>query len=362
VRSKKISLGISAGLLAVMALAGCSSVSSPSGGSGDTKVKGDITIAMSVGQLDDQFLSTLADYMKKEVAAKGKGWKLLPIVSANRDANKQVSDVQNLLARDPSVLVIHPTDSAAIVAAVQAANAKGIPVYTVDTPANGGKVVANIRADNVQAGEQAAKTLVEGLKTKSCWSSSCTVLELQGLIGSAAGDDRSQGVETELKKYSQIKLISRPTDWDAQKAADAAQNVIASNPQIAGITMASELMLPGTLGALKSANLTAKVGSADHVVLTGIDGTPYAMQAIRDGQYDASISQPLTNYVDGLLAIIQATAKDGKKISVGPAEFGGIKGNVVKIPAGPDFQLPATPVTKANVDDKTLWGNLSAGK
>lgn len=349
---------------AALALAGCSSARDTAG-PGDApsanQVKGPIKIVFSAGQLDDDSMSTLADYMAKQVGAKN--MQLVKVISASRSADKQVNDIQNLLALQPDVLVVHPTDSAAVVAGIKLANAANVPVYTVDTPANGGQVVADVRADNVQAGADSAQMLVDRLKPNKCWAvSTCKVLELQGRLGSAAGDDRSNGAEKVLKANPQITLISRPTDWDATKAANEAQNVITSNKDLSGVTMASELMLPGVLTALKNANLGAPVGQPDHVVVTGIDGTPNAMKLIKAGQLDGTASQPIFTYVDALLDIIQQTLREGKTVTEGKATYAGAAGTVVKIPSGMDFLVPADKVEAANVDNPKLWGNTTAKK
>lgn len=349
-------------LAASLTMTGCSDArgtAGSSGGGAPTQTSGPIKIAFSAGQLDDDFMSTLSDYMAKQVGAKD--MQLIKVISAERSADKQVNDIQNLLALQPDVLVVHPTDSAAVTAGIKLANDAGIPVYTVDTPAQGGNVVADVRADNVQAGAASAELLVDQLKTAACWTaSSCKVLELQGRLGSAAGDDRSKGAQQVLKAHPEISIISRPTDWDATKAADEAQNVVTSNKDLNGVTMASELMLPGVLTALKNANLGAAVGQPGHVVVTAIDGTPNALQLIKAGQVDGTVSQPLTTYVDALLDIIQKTRRDGQSVVAGSASYAGAAGTVVSTPSGPDFLLPAEKVTRSNVGDSQLWGNLAA--
>lgn len=349
--------------LAVMSLtaAACSNArgtdSAPGGGGGATQGSGVIKIAFSAGQLDDDAMSTLSDYMAKQ--APTKNMQVIKAISAERKADKQVTDIQNLLALQPDVLVVHPTDSSAVAAGIALANQAGVPAFTVDTPSGGGVVVADSRADNVQAGAASAQMLVDQLKTNACWAASaCKVLELQGRLGSAAADDRSQGMQKVLKATPQVKLTSRPTDWDATKAANEAQNVITSNKDIAGITMASELILPGVLASLKNAGLAAKVGEPNHVVVTAIDGTPNALKLIKDGSADGTVSQPINSYVDALLDIIDKTRRQGQTVKEGKVTYGGIEGTVVMGPAGPDFLMPANPVTAKNVDDPKLWGNF----
>lgn len=354
-----VAAGVAAACLAVT---GCTSTRNDAApGSASSQIQGKIKIAFSAGQLDDDAMSTLSDYMAKQ--APGKDMEVIKAISAERSADKQVNDIQNLLALKPDVLVVHPTDSAAVTAGIVLANDAGVPVFTVDTPADGGRVVADSRADNVQAGADSAQMLVDQVKKNKCWAASaCKVLELQGRLGSAAADDRSKGAEQVLKAHSQIKLISRPTDWDATKAADEAQNVVTSNKDLSGVTMASELMLPGVLTALKNANLGAKVGEPGHVVVTGIDGTPNALRLIKAGQMDGTASQPVTTYVDALLDMIDATQRQGKTLAEGPATFGGTNGHLVKIASGMDFLMPADKVTPDNVDNPKLWGNNVAKK
>ena len=54
------------------------------------------------------------------------------IVDAQNDPAKQANDISDLIESGVSVLIINPVDSAAISTSVEAANAKNIPVITVD--------------------------------------------------------------------------------------------------------------------------------------------------------------------------------------------------------------------------------------
>ncbi|MCU1479320.1 MAG: sugar transporter substrate-binding protein [Subtercola sp.] len=312
---------------------------------------------MSIAQSDTEFLGTLGDYMDQQIRAEG--WQMIPIVSAESKPDKQLSDIQNLLAQQPDVLIIDAADSAAVVPGIEMATKQGVAVYTVDVPAAGGKVVANVRTDNVQAGAIAAQIVLDSVMKQSCWGAgTCKVLELQGRLGSAAADDRSRGIQEFFAKYPQIALTSRPTDWDPQKALDETQSYVTANPDLAGIVTAAEWVHPGIISILNSAGLTAKAGEPGHVAIAGVDGTPFTLGAIREGTVTGSASQPLRDYVNGLIGIVKAVQLDGTQLAVGDATFNGVAGTFVQIPSGLDFQLPAIAVTAKNVDDQTLWGNL----
>lgn len=355
--------GVFVGMVAAsLMLAGCTPATTEAnaGGGGSAGHRG-LTIAMSIAQSDTEFLGTLADYMDPQV--KAEGWKLLPIVSAESNADKQLNDIQNLLTQKPDVLIIDAADSAAVVPGVDMATKQGVAVYTVDVPAAGGHVTANVRTDNVQAGAIAAQIVLDSVMKQDCWSAGkCKVLELQGRLGSAAADDRSRGIQEFFAKHPQITLTSRPTDWDPQKALDETQSYVTANPDVAGIVTAAEWVHPGIISILKSAGLTAKAGEPGHVAVAGIDGTPFTLGAIREGTVTGSSSQPLRNYVNGLIGIIRSVELNGDALAPGDATFNGVSGTFVKIPSGLDFQLPATAVTAKNVDDKTLWGNLVGKK
>ena len=91
-------------------------------------------------------------------------------------------------------------------------------------------------------------------------------------------------------------MIQRPTEWTADMAADATQNVLTQNPGLNGIFMASELMASAVNAQLASAGKGAAVSEADWVIRVAIDGTPQGLQLIRDKALDATVSQPLSAY------------------------------------------------------------------
>jgi ABC-type sugar transport system substrate-binding protein len=196
--------------------------------------------------------------------------------------------------------------------------------------------------------------MAKRLKDKACWATkSCIVLELQGDLAAPNGLDRSKGFETKLKELApDVQLISRPTEWKAEMAADAAQNVLAQNPGLNGIFMASELMATSINAQLNAAKKGAKVGDPNSVIRVAIDGTPNGLQLIRDGGLDATVSQPLSAYVSKTADLIEFV-HNGGKIEPGPKP----DGRIIDTPVGPQYQLNATLVTIANVNSPDLWAN-----
>lgn len=356
-RKGALTVGASVSVLGFV-LAGCSAAAeapapAPAESQEETSAtESAITIGYSPKFLKDDFQVLLEGAVQDEAAALG--W-AVTTSDANGDVAKQVADIENLVAGGVQALVIVPTDGSGVVPAIEAANAAGIPVFSIDDGPAGGEVFATVRADNIDAGAQGAKEMVKRLEGDSCWPSNCVVLELQGGLQTVNGQHRSQGFYDTISELApEVEVIQRPTEWTADMAADAAQNVLTQNPDLDGIFMASELMAAAVNARLAEAGRDAPVGDPESVIRVAIDGTPAGLQLIRDGALDATVSQPLSGYASKTFELIQL-ALDGGTLTEGPTD----DGQVVKNAAGFEYQLFATLVTSDNVDDGTLWGNLA---
>lgn len=285
-------------------------------------------------------------------AAEKDGVTLLPPTNANGDAAKQITDIHNLVSAGAQAVVVGATDSQAIIPAINFANSKNVPVVATDIPPNGGKLYMIVRSDNLEMGAKICKAMGESLQGKG------TVLSLMGDQANAAGRDRTVGFnECLAANYPGIKLIERPTYWKPEKATALAQTIVTATPDLSAIYMQSDsIMLSGVMSVLKSAGRLHKAGEEGHIYLASIDGTPRALQAVRDGYVDIVVSQPLDLYAQYSIHYAKA-ALDGKTFAEGPTDHG----SVIK-KDGDNLRdvLPSTVVTLDNAKDPNLWGNGSA--
>ena len=301
----------------------------------------------SVGFLTDPFQAIQVDLTV--AAAKQAGLEVLPVANANGDAGKQITDFHNLISEGARGLITVPTDSDAIVPALKFAAGRAVPVVAIDIAPAGGKVSMIVRADNTRMGEDACHLIGRQLGGKG------TVLSMMGDQATTNGRDRTAGFAACMKQdFPAIKLIQQPTYWKTDKATAVAQTVVTSTPDLAAIYMQSDsVMLAGVLNVLKSAGKLTKVGEPHHIMLVSIDGTPLALQRIRDDLLDAAISQPLDLYVKYGLHYLQA-AVAGQTFAAGPTDH---DSHIVDYKGNPMDLLPAPTVTKANASDPALWGN-----
>ena len=305
------------------------------------------TLGYSTGFLQDPFQVIQADKVMSD--AKAAGLKTLPVANAANDAGKQIVDFHNLISEGAQGIIMVARDSDAIVPALHFAASKHVPVVAIDMGPASGKAVMVVRADNIRMGADACALVGKALGGKG------VVLSLMGDQATQNGRDRTSGFADCMKKdFPNIKVIQQPTYWQAEKAAAIAQTIVTSTPDLGAIYMQSDaVMLPGVLNVLKTAGKLKKVGEPGHIFLVSIDGTPFAHEKIRDGYLDAAISQPLNLYVKWGLYYLEG-AEAGKTFAPGPTDH---DSRIVMFNGNPMDMLPAPIVTKANVDDPSLWAN-----
>jgi ribose transport system substrate-binding protein len=270
--------------------------------------------------------------------------------NSQNDIAKLVANAQALTAQGAKAIVMAPQDTGAIATTLSTLESKKIPVVSVDTRPDKGKVFMVVRADNRAYGQKACEFLGEKLGGQG------KVIEFQGSLSSVNGRDRSEAFAECMKsKFPGITIFAEPTEWEGAKASAALQTRLAQHPDIKGIYMqAGGVFLAPTLQLLRSKNLLVPPTDPKHIFVVSNDGIPQEFEAIRKGEIDATVSQPADLYAKYALFYAKA-AVEGKTFSPGPTDH---DSTIIDVGNGTlEDQLPAPLVTKDNVDDPSLWGN-----
>ncbi|AHH93852.1 sugar ABC transporter substrate-binding protein [Kutzneria viridogrisea] len=305
-------------------------------------------VGIDLPRADSDFWNSYAKYVPQQ--AKDLGINLMPPTNSQNNVNTLVSNVQTLTNQGAKAVVMAPQDTGAITTTLDRLNQKKIPVITVDTRPDKGGAYMVVRADNKAYGEKACKYLGEQLKGKG------KVVEFEGDLSSINGRDRSQAFGDCMKQnYPGITVFAEPTNWEGGKASAALQTDLTANPDINGIYMqAGGVFLAPTLQLLKSTNHLFPAGDPRHITIISNDGIPQEFEAIKQGQIDATVSQPADLYAKWALYYAKA-AVEGKSFKPGATDHGS---TIVDVGSGQlEDQLPAPLVTKDNVGDSSLWGN-----
>jgi ribose transport system substrate-binding protein len=149
---------------------------------------------------------------------------------------KQISDIQGLVAQHYDAIIITPDAGEAIFKAIKQASAAGVAVVLNDVgdsfPGVPGKDFVDAERNSaVQIGTTSAEWMVKALNGKG------NVIVFGGTPGSTYTLDQFKGITAVLSKYPDIKILEGPvtTNWDPALAQKAASALIAKYPQIDGV-------------------------------------------------------------------------------------------------------------------------------
>lgn len=277
-----------------------------------------LIVGYSTASLRDSLLKTWADETCKVITDAG-GQCIA--TDAQAGAPKQISDVQDLIARGANVLVINPVDAKGIVPAILDANKRNIPVLTIDSTADAGEVLTAVHVDNQAAGYGAAKYCAEHFKGMD----KIEVAELQGQAGQANTRNRHDGWARGLAEFPQlVSVFDQYTNWDTATAFKATQDMLVSNPDVKCIWSHADGIILGAVQALERAGKT-------DVITIGMGMYGGGPEAIDAGKLTASW------YMEPVLT--------GKSAGQAVLDYW-LKGTSV-----PDLPIPMTFVTKDNVQD-----------
>ncbi len=259
------------------------------------------TIGLSVSTLNNPFFVTLRD--GAQAAAAKAGLELL-VLDAQDKADKQVSDLEDLVQKKVKVILVNPTDAAAVVPAIKKANAAGIPVITVDRGASGGKVAFHIASDNVAGGRSAGDYACKLLGGKG------KMVELEGIPGSSAARDRGKGFNDYLKASCPgVKVMARQTaNFDRAQGLTVMENVLQAQPAIDAVFAHNDEMALGALQAVKASKRPIKI--------VGFDATDDAVKAVNACEMAATVAQQPAEMgrlsVEKAAAIVKGARPGGK--------------------------------------------------
>ena len=229
------------------------------------------SVGLAISTLNNPFFVKLAE--GAEAAADEAGVKLIT-VDAGDDAAKQTSDVEDLISKNVSVLIVNPVDSDAIAPAVKDAVSKGLKVISVDRVVNGVDVDCQIASDNVAGAEMATEYLAELV------GEGAKVAELQGVPGASATIDRGEGFHNVADQKLDV-VSSQTANFNRAEGMTVMENVLQSASDVKGVFAHNDEMALGALEAV----------AGKDIQIVGFDATDDAVAAVKDGKMAATVAQ-----------------------------------------------------------------------
>ena len=204
---------------------------------------GKIVIGLTVPSLTHPFFIHLRDNVIDE--AKALDVKVIT-VDAEDVAAKQMSIVEDFIARQVDGVLISPIGADSLVPAVEALNDAHIPVATVDRKVNGGQVLVHVGADNVEGGRVAARYIVERLAGQG------KVIELEGTPGASPAIDRKQGFHEVVDSSGLAVVASQTANFQRATGQSVMENLLQVHKDFQAVYAANDEMMLGAIEAMEA--------------------------------------------------------------------------------------------------------------
>ncbi|MGV6903211.1 substrate-binding domain-containing protein [Brucella amazoniensis] len=233
--------------------------------------------------------------------AEGLGYKA--VVGGHKgDTNTESNLIDTAITNKSVAIILDPANADGSVGAVKRAIAANIPVFLINAEINQeGLAKAQLVSNNAQGAALGATQWVESVGDKGKY------VELFGAPSDNNAATRSNGYETVLSQYSDLVRVGKDVaNWDRTQGHDKMQALLQANPDIIGVISGNDEMALGAIAALK------KAGKLDQVKVGGFDGSPDAIAAIKAGELQYTVLQPVAVFSEAAVKQADNFIKTGK--------------------------------------------------
>jgi len=257
----------------------------------------------------------------------------LYVTDAGGDINKQIADIEDLMAKGIDALLVTPASPTALIPVIEEVYEAGIPVIVFNSALDGDGYTAFVGKDQVAFGYTGGKFINDALGGKG------KIIALSGIAGNSITEDRWTGAQKGWEG-SEIEVLGREfADWALDKGKIAAENLLAAHPEIDGVWSGGGAMTQGAIEAFLAA------------------GRPLVPMSGEDN--------------NGFLKL-WAKYRDQGFRGIAPSEPTWVSGEALKMalkalqgqPIPQKYMLPDAPITDENLDQyvqpnkpDSLWAN-----
>ena len=229
--------------------------------------------------LNNPYFVQLNEGIKEVIEANGD--KLISL-DPQLDVNKQIAEVEDLIAQKVDGIFLNPADWKAIKPALDMAKEAGIPVYVVDAPVFDNELVkTTIVSDNWNAGTLCALHLTQ---TLGITEGNIVVLEHPT---AKSAIERTNSFLKEIAKYPNLKVIAKQSsEGQLEIAMSIMEEIIKKNKKITAIMAENDPTALGVVAALERLNKLKSVKA-----IYGVDGSEDAIKLIKTEKLTATVAQ-----------------------------------------------------------------------
>lgn len=231
-----------------------------------------MTLDFMLESLDHPALVALSENAKAQAESLGA---TMSINGAGGDVAKQVSILESILARGSDGVLIQPANVEGLQPVLAKFKEAGIPYFFALKGMTTAEPVSQIIAPYTIEGTTVGKYVVDHFKDDP---GPIKTMIISGITGDASSTARVGAFKIELLKACKFEFVAeQPGQYRRQELFEAAQGMLAANPEIDLLFGANDQAAFGGLAALKAAGI-------EDVTVVGIDGETEMFKLIKDGE------------------------------------------------------------------------------
>jgi erythritol transport system substrate-binding protein len=218
------------------------------------------------------------------------------------DTNAESRLIDTAITNKSVAIILDPADASGSIGSVKRAIAANIPVFLVNAEINQeGLAKAQLVSNNAQGAALGGQQWVKSAGDKGNY------VELLGNPSDNNAATRSNGYESVLSQFDDLKKVgSQVANWDRSQGHDKMQSLLQAHPGIIGVISGNDEMALGAVAALKEA------GKLSTIKVGGFDGSPDAVAAIKAGELQYTVLQPVAVYSKKAVDEADSFIKTGK--------------------------------------------------
>lgn len=243
-------------------------------------------VALIMKSLANEFFLTMEEGAMAHQKENADAYELIAQgIKDERDVNRQVQLVEQMIAQDVDAIVIAPADSKLLISACQKAMDAGIVVVNIDNKfddevlAERGVRIPFVGPDN----RKGARKVGEYLAAKLSQGDPVAIVE--GIPTAFNAIQRKLGFEDAMNAAGMKIVASQSGSWETSKANQVVSAMITEDPGIKAFLCANDSMALGAVAALRAA------GKLDAVHVVGFDNISAAQELLKKGEILATADQ-----------------------------------------------------------------------
>ena len=261
----------------------------------------DLRIGVALANFDLNFVSILRTQMANEMKKENIQGQF---EDAKGDVAVQVQQVENFINQGVDAIILNPVDTQGVKRMMDAATKANIPLIFVNRKPEVELTdkMAYVGSDSLLGGQMEMEALAKKMNYKG------NVAILMGALSAEEARQRTKAVEDVIAKYKDMKVVEKQSaQWMRNEAVDVTSGWLLSGNQIDAIAANNDEMAIGAIMALGQSG-------KNEVLVAGIDGTPDALQFIKNGKLALTVFQDAAGQGVGAVTmakqVIDGTNKD----------------------------------------------------